>query len=623
MTLDSAGQSFLNGGFEINTAGFDQINLDNNSFNGFMSNTIAYGSFGNIDIVASNTYCNGPQSGNWFLCLTGGQNDAITMELSTALIAGQSYSISFWDRGCIAFSSGPMPIQIGVTNTNGTTGTIVYTAPVAIESQWTERVFNFIAPVGALYISASLIDNSAGVNTSTWAHIDNFLFVTPTCPLVLNLGIDQTICAGESFSLDATLPGATYVWQDGSTSATYNVSTGGTYSVVASVGDCDYTDSVIVTEIPQIDIELGSDIQLCPIENIAFNVTTAGATYLWQDGSTLATYVANSTEQVSVVVSIGQCSSNDNTSVTLLDFPAIDLGQNVTVCIGTSVLLDAGNAGYTYVWQDGSTAQTYSPTTSGQYSVDYSNGICVGSDQVNVTFNPLPLFEWEEDSIAICFDASEILSAATPGATYLWSDGSTNSEISINTSGTYIVEISINGCSVNDTMNVSVIASDSIQLITSEICIAETGFVVISDENLHDDLTWSNGQTGNSITVEEAGLYSASLPSECATIFTAVFVPECPDLNFYMPNAITPNGDGINDVLFPGLYLNFEFDSFEFVILNRFSEPVFKTNDIYEVWDGGHQGSRYYVRDGVYVWQMKLTYRGNFLEKTGHIVIIR
>ena len=43
---NGSSQAFLNGDFEINTAGVDQINLGNAAFNGFMSNTIAFGSFG-------------------------------------------------------------------------------------------------------------------------------------------------------------------------------------------------------------------------------------------------------------------------------------------------------------------------------------------------------------------------------------------------------------------------------------------------------------------------------------------------------------------------------------------------------------------------------------------------
>ena len=56
-------QAFLNGDFEINTAGIDQINLSNPIFNGFMSNTIAYGATGNVDIITSPTYCTRPPEG--------------------------------------------------------------------------------------------------------------------------------------------------------------------------------------------------------------------------------------------------------------------------------------------------------------------------------------------------------------------------------------------------------------------------------------------------------------------------------------------------------------------------------------------------------------------------------
>jgi len=416
--VDLSGQIFLNGGFEINTAGFDQINLDNTSFNGYMSNTIAYGSFGNMDIVASNTYCNGPQSGNWFVSLTGGETDAITLELSSPLVAGQTYSISFWDRACIAFSAGSMPIQLGLTNIQGTTGTIFYTAPNSTESLWTERVVTFTAPMDGLYISASLINNPDAANTSTWAHIDNFQFDTPTCPLVLNLGNDQIICTGELLLLDATLPEATYVWQDGSISASFNVLAGGTYTVTATIGSCDYMDSIIITEVAEIDVELGANSNICPGESVTLNATIPGATYFWQDGSTLSTYVANSTEQVSVDVSIGPCSNSDNISVTLLDFPTIDLGENISVCIGTTVLLDAANAGYSYVWQDGNTGQTYSTATSGLYSVEYTNGVCSNSDQVQVIVNPNPIVV-VNGPFTIC-EGDEIELSASALSTYLW-----------------------------------------------------------------------------------------------------------------------------------------------------------------------------------------------------------
>ena len=116
LTFISKAQDFLNGDFEINTAVTDQINLSNSSFNNFMPNSTAFGTFENLDIITSNTYCGVALSGNWFIALTGGGTDAITMELSEPLVAGEEYTISFWDRGCDAFSYGPLSVNIGVSS---------------------------------------------------------------------------------------------------------------------------------------------------------------------------------------------------------------------------------------------------------------------------------------------------------------------------------------------------------------------------------------------------------------------------------------------------------------------------------------------------------------------------
>jgi hypothetical protein len=111
-------QTFLNGNFEKNKAnlGVDEINLPNADFNSKMLNTNAFGTYGDMDIVNTSTYSGLAQDGSWYVALTGGGSDAIAMELSSPLIAGKTYTISFYDRGSTGFT--PQPIQIGVSNSN-------------------------------------------------------------------------------------------------------------------------------------------------------------------------------------------------------------------------------------------------------------------------------------------------------------------------------------------------------------------------------------------------------------------------------------------------------------------------------------------------------------------------
>jgi len=68
------------------------------------------------------------------------------------------------------------------------------------------------------------------------------------CSFEINLGEDTKFCGNETMLLNATLPNATYLWQDGSTNATYEVKQPGTYWVSAYVADYNITstDTIVI-----------------------------------------------------------------------------------------------------------------------------------------------------------------------------------------------------------------------------------------------------------------------------------------------------------------------------------------------------------------------------------------
>lgn len=77
--------------------------------------------------------------------------------------------------------------------------------------------------------------------------------------------------------------------------------------------------------------------------------------------------------------------------------PIVDLGGDQSICQGDTITLDAGNAGSVFLWNDGSTNQTLVVTDAGSYSVEVTNGTCVGTDTVEITLDPLP----SADSISV------------------------------------------------------------------------------------------------------------------------------------------------------------------------------------------------------------------------------
>jgi hypothetical protein len=66
----------------------------------------------------------------------------------------------------------------------------------------------------------------------------------------VNLGVDQTICEGASLVLDASNPGALYLWDNASTSQTRTINAIGQYAVTVTLGNCSASDTIEITAAP-------------------------------------------------------------------------------------------------------------------------------------------------------------------------------------------------------------------------------------------------------------------------------------------------------------------------------------------------------------------------------------
>ena len=122
---------------------------------------------------------------------------------------------------------------------------------------------------------------------------------------------------------------------------------------------------------------------------------------------------------------VNNCTATDDIVVTVNPLPTIDLGADTTlICAGTSETLDAGTGFDSYLWSDGSTAQTLSATTAGTYNVTGTdaNG-CTASDSmvidvltVSITQNDTTICEG--DSIDMLVSISKGTPPSKPGLTY-------------------------------------------------------------------------------------------------------------------------------------------------------------------------------------------------------------
>jgi gliding motility-associated-like protein len=129
--------------------------------------------------------------------------------------------------------------------------------------------------------------------------------------------------------------------------------------------------------------------------------------------------------------------------------------------------------------------------------------------------------------------------------------------------------------------------------------------------------TISGLQPGNSVTVIVQASVTIACQLSAASAAVTVTIPKN-DL-IYVPNAFTPNGDGIND----HVHVHSEsIQSMTFYIYDQWGELLFTSNNIQNGWDGTYKGAKEPV--GVYVYFLRATMNdGKTVTKNGTITLLK
>ena len=288
------------------------------------------------------------------------------------------------------------------------------------------------------------------------------LFQTPQPAL----GGNQSLCDGQSTTLDAGIgQPAAYLWQDGSMQPTLLVSQSGTYAVTVTANGCEGTGQAIVTFNPLPEFSLGPDTSLCSGQSLAFNFAGLADAYLWQDGSTTASYSLSQGGQFWLLASAGSCTFSDTLNVTIQESPAVSLGEDRTLCEGEEALIEASigeNDGF--FWQDGSTVPAITVGQSGIFWVEVVLDGCRSRDSISIEFQP-PADLALPDSLTLCSGERLVLRPALPQTgTIRWQDGSDRPEYVVEEDGAYFLTLSGDACPSADTVIVLASSCGSISV---------------------------------------------------------------------------------------------------------------------------------------------------------------
>ena len=235
---------------------------------------------------------------------------------------------------------------------------------------------------GSYTVSATIYFNNRVLDRSFLVEI-----AAPTTP---NLGPDETLLYGQTRELSAAGQGTSYLWQDNSTEETYLVQGPGTYWVeVTNAQGCTARDSVIINYDQLIEVSLPQDTVLCQGETLMLDASLPDGTYLWQDGSTNATFLAEGpgTYWVQITNAFQNRTKIDSILIDYYEFNPIDIVPEQVICSVQSVEMVATGAreGEVYRWYDENMRlieeTTGSMTTpvldrTTDYFVTLSNGQC-------------------------------------------------------------------------------------------------------------------------------------------------------------------------------------------------------------------------------------------------------
>lgn len=353
-------------------------------------------------------------------------------------------------------------------------------------------------------------------------------------------------CVGGSTTLTHGSAGAAgYQWYlngqplAGETAQSVVVTAAGYYSCMVS--DACGTDStgggvnVVQNPLPLVNISGANS--FCAGDSTQLTGSSGGTSQWYMNGNPIAgatanTYFATAAGWYNMTkTNSNGCtdSSAAGVSVTVNPLPVVDIGNDTSVC--GSILLDAGNAGSTYLWCDGSTTQTLTLMLTGTCGVTVTdaNG-CSASDTINVTVNTLPVVDLGNDT-TVC--GSLLLDAGNPGATYTWCNLTTGQTVMLTSSGTCEVMVTdSNGCSASDTISYTINANPVISLTTANDSLCPAGPSATINATPAGGVLAGPGITGNLFSAFAAGsgahnityVYTDSITGCSATDTLVMFV---------------------------------------------------------------------------------------------------
>lgn len=341
---------------------------------------------------------------------------------------------------------------------------------------------------------------------------------------------------------------------------------------------------------------------------------------------------------------LGNCISNDSIRVRVADKVILSIQGDTTICRGDSIILTAISNASQFAWYDNGVILPHSgnrlvtrPDKSTTIKIKANISKCSDSAELTISTAPYPIADAGKDSV-LCFLQAITLNGVTNGDRFEWVGypqfNILNPTVIPESTTNYILKayFDTGGCKKPAIDTIQVIVRPPVRLIST----GDTSIVVRQPLQLNAKgavrYLWLPANALNRNDIENPiaifntpadrlmyqviGFDEAGC-SDTAILYIRVFA-NGPAI--YVPNAFTPNKDGLNDGLRPILAGMQQLLFFK--IFNRYGQLVFETNTDKKAWDGNVNGKP--QASGNYMWIVQaLDYEGNRIQQKGSAILIR
>jgi gliding motility-associated-like protein len=349
------------------------------------------------------------------------------------------------------------------------------------------------------------------------------------------------------------------------------------YFVTVNDNGCINTDTVTVNVLPFIRVKLGKDTIICASDTVRLNPVSQALQYQWISSTGVTVSAVKNplvqpriTTRYVVIANLGRCEARDSVEIKTVPYPAVQLGNDTTICFGSRIQLNATIKASSFNWlpqasliNTGGLRPLAGPNADTRYILRVTDTLGCPKpayDTILVKVAPAVKAFAGNDTFAIPLQPVQLY--ATGGLHYRWTPESGLDNPRIQNPVT-ILDVDM------DSVRYKVRVSDDVG------CSAE------------DDIVIRNYKNGPDIII---------------------------------PSAFTPNGDGRNDVLRP-LTVGIN-ELLYFRVYSRWGELIFSSKDPGRGWDGTFKGVQQPASTYVYMAE-GTDFTGKRIFRKGTAVLIR